>query len=152
MAKYTKTIGGAWAKGSDIQNGTKAKLVSETTHSESQYKDKSGNPKFQDVAKVRFQGKEEPLNVNLNRATLYGLIDAFGEESKDWIGQVLTVHTEKVVVGGKRVTALYLVPEGFDVREDANGYIEIVRKGDNRADIQVEDAPKDDINLDDLPF
>lgn len=93
--KYTKTIGGAWAKGSDLASGTKAKIVSETVHSESQFKDKNGAPKFQDVAKVRFDGKDEAMNVNLNRATLYGLIDAFGEESKEWINKPLTVHTER---------------------------------------------------------
>lgn len=129
MAKYTKTIGGAWAKGSEIKSGTKAKIVSETVHSESQFKDKNGAPKMQDVAKVRFDGKEEAMNVNLNRATLYGLIDAFGEESKDWIGKTLTVQTEKVVVGGKRVTALYLVAEGFEVRENSEGYVEIAKVG-----------------------
>src|ERR1700722_18313925 len=101
MAKYTKTIGGAWAKGSEITNGTKAKIVSETVHSESQFKDKNGNPKMQDVAKVRFDGKEEAMNMNLNRATIYGLIDAFGEESKEWCGPVLTAHTEKTTVAGK---------------------------------------------------
>jgi hypothetical protein len=138
MAKYTKTIGGAWARGADITQGTKAKIVSETVHSESQFKDKNGAPKMQDVAKVRFEGKEEAMNVNLNRATIYGLIDAFGEESKEWIGKVLTVHTEKVVVGGKRVTALYLVPEGFEVKENSEGYVEIVRTGDSPADIQMD--------------
>jgi hypothetical protein len=100
--KYTKTIGGAWAKGSDLKNGTKAKIVSETTHSESKFTNKDGTPKYQDVCKVRFEGHQEPLNVNLNRATIYGLIDAFGEESQTWTGHVLTVHTEKVVVGGNR--------------------------------------------------
>lgn len=141
MAKYTKTIGGAWAKGSDLTSGTKANIVSETSHTESQFKDKNGAPKFQDVAKVRFDGKEEAMNVNLNRATIYGLIDAFGEESKEWCGHPLTVHTEKVVVAGKRVTALYLVPDGFEVRENSDGYIEIVRKG--AADIQMDAALED---------
>ncbi|HLH93563.1 MAG TPA: hypothetical protein VKW08_00450 [Xanthobacteraceae bacterium] len=146
--KYTKSIGGAWAKSTDITSGTKAKIMSETTHTESQFKDKNGAPKFQDVAKVRFEGKEEALNVNLNRATIYGLIDAFGEESKDWIGKVLTVHTEKVVVAGKRVTALYLIPEGFEVRENSEGYIEVVRTGQPVSEQPVDDGP----NPDDIPF
>lgn len=144
MAKYTKTIGGAWAKGSEITSGTKAKIVSETVHSESQFKDKTGNPKMQDVAKVRFEGKEEAMNMNLNRATIYGLIDAFGEESKEWIGKPLTAHTEKVVVGGKRVTAVYLIPDGFEVRENSDGYIEIVKKGSAGNDPAAIDAAFDD--------
>src|SRR5271163_4267813 len=98
--KYTKSAGGPWAKASEITNGSKAKIVSETVRSESAFKDKEGNPKMQDVAKVRFEGKDEPMNVNLNRATIYGLIDAFGDESQAWTGHTLTVHTEKVVVAG----------------------------------------------------
>lgn len=127
--KYNKSAGGPWAKGSELVSGTKAKIVSETVRSESAFKDDKGNPKMQDVAKIRFEGKEEPMNVNLNRATIYGLIDAFGEESQGWTGHTLTVHTEKVVVAGKRVTALYLIPDGFEIRETPEGYVEIARKG-----------------------
>lgn len=140
MAKYQKSIGGTWAKAAEIQNGTKARIISETTHSQSQFKDKEGNARMQDVAKVRFDGKEDTLNVNLNRATIYGLIDAFGEESKDWMNKVLTVHTEKVVVAGKRVTAMYLVPEGFAAKENSEGYLEIVRTGDSPADLAFDAA------------
>jgi hypothetical protein len=40
-------------------------------------------PKTQDVTKVQFQGQTEALNVNLNRATINALVDAFAEDSKD---------------------------------------------------------------------
>jgi len=32
-------------------------------------------------------------------------------------------------VSGKRVTAVYLVPEGYERVEDDNGYVVIVKKG-----------------------
>jgi hypothetical protein len=128
--KYSKSAGGPWAKASELTSGSRAKLISETERKESQFKDKNGNPKMQDVAKVRFEGKDEALNVNLNRATIYALIDAFGEESKDWMGRTLTVQTEKAVVAGKRVTVMYLVPDGFEVQEDTEGYVQIVRTGE----------------------
>jgi hypothetical protein len=152
--KYTKSssFGGPWAKASEIASGTKAKIVSETVRSESQFKDKNGNAKMQDVAQIRFQGKEEAFNINLNRATLNGLIEAFGEESVDWTNKVLTVHTEKVVVGGKRVTALYLIPEGFEVRENDEGYIEIARIGSETATPKGIEYPHEEINPDDIPF
>lgn len=129
MAEYTKTqfVSGGWVKASELKSGIKAKIVSEAQPVVSQFKDKNDQPKTQDVAKVRFQGLPEAFNVNLNRATIFALIEAFGTDSKAWINQVLTVHTEKVVVGGKRVTALYLVPDGFEVRENDEGYIEIGR-------------------------
>jgi hypothetical protein len=149
MAEFNKERGGAWAKAADLTNGTKAKIVDEATKSVSQFKNEDGSEKMQTVAKVRFQGKEEPLNVNLNRATIYGLIDAFGKESTGWIGKVLTVHTEKTTVAGKRVTALYLVPEGFEVGEDDNGYVIVRPIGGKVDDI----APAtEEINPEDVPF
>jgi len=73
--------------------------------------------------------------VNLNRATINGFVDAFGEKSADWINKVLTVETEKVKVGGKTV---------FEKQDDANDYTVIVKKG------TTVDAP--DESVEDLPF
>ena len=106
---------------------------------------------MQDVAKVRFQGIEEVKNMNLNRATLNGLVDAFGEDSKKWIGQVLTAVTEKMVVGGKRVTAVYLLADSYELKEDEAGYMIIV----NPAKETVQVAPnetEDEVNPEDIPF
>jgi hypothetical protein len=148
MTDYSKaTRGGAWAKAADLKEGQKAKIVDECAPIESQFTDDKGNKKTQDVCKVRFQGMEDALNVSLNRATIKGLVEAFGADSKAWIGNVLTVHTEKVAVAGKRVTALYLVPEGFEVGEDDEGYVQIVRKGqkgDDTAPLKGEEPQDDD--------
>jgi hypothetical protein len=123
-------IAGVWVKGAEVVAGTHCKLVSETSRVPSQFKDeKTGETKFQDVAKVQVSGDTEPKNISLNRATIYGLVDAFGEESADWMGHVLTMQTEKVIVGGRRVTAVYLIPDGYELTEDNNGYTVIVRKG-----------------------
>jgi hypothetical protein len=142
---------GAWAKAADLTEGTRAKIIDECTRVESQFKDeKTGEAKKQDVCKVRFKGKPEALNVNLNRATIRGLVDAFGSDSKEWIGKVLAVHTEKTTVAGRRVTALYLFPEGFEVGEDAEGYMQISRKGEAPAATTPDDGSY--INPDDIPF
>lgn len=150
MAKFNKERGGAWTKAADLTSGTKAKIVDEATRSISQFKNEDGTDKMQTVAKVRFQGKEDPLNVNLNRATIYGLIDAFGDDSVAWINKVLTVHTEKTTVAGKRVTALYLVPDGFEVGEDDNGYV-IVKPVGAAAPEPIEPSTEDDV-ADAIPF
>ncbi len=144
---YSKvTRGGAWVKAAELKSGIKAKILDECAPIESQFKDDKGNVKMQDVCKVRFEGTEDPLNVNLNRATLKGLVEAFGPDSKAWIGQVLTVHTEKIAVAGKRVTALYLLPAGFEVRENDEGYVEIARVGEP---VKAA-APKDEIETPDF--
>jgi hypothetical protein len=102
----------------------------ETQPMQSQFKnEKTGEVKTQDVAKILFSGDTEEKNISLNRATINGLIDAFGDDSALWTGQVLTAETEKVRVAGKAVTAVYLVPEGYERVDDENGYTVIVKKG-----------------------
>lgn len=153
--KYTKssTVSGAWVKGSEVVSGTKCKLVAETVPSESTYE---GKIIKNNVSKIRFQGEEgEAKNVNVNRPSINALIDAYGEDSKDWIGKLLTAQTEKMLVGGKRVTALYLIPEGFEMKEDENGYIVISRIGEkisSGAYTTSNGYPSDDINPEDIPF
>jgi hypothetical protein len=146
MANYKKQtmLGGSWVKASEV-TAKKAKIVSETNPQTSTFLNKDGSPKTQDVAKVQFQADPEPLNVNLNRATINGLVDAFGEDSKDWQGHVLTVETEKMRVAGKAVTALYLIPENYERVDDENGYAVIVKKGTAKDEIPS-------VNLDDVPF
>lgn len=131
MSKYSKSqaIAGAWVKGSEVQSGTRVKLVSETNPMPSQFQNKDGSVKMQDVAKIQFSGEAEPKNISLNRATINGLVDAFGEDSADWMNHVLLIETEKVRVAGKAVTAVYLVPEGYERVDDENGYTVIVKKG-----------------------
>src|ERR1035437_4803024 len=109
--------------------------MSETAPMQSQFKnEKTGEVKTQDVAKILFSGDTEEKNISLNRATINGLIDAFGDDSALWTGQVLTAETEKVRVAGKAVTAVYLVPEGYERVDDENGYTVIVKKGTQRSE------------------
>lgn len=151
--KYTKSqgVGGAWIKGSEVVSGTKCKLTTETLPSTSSYEGKVIN---NNVSKIRFQGeKTDAKNVNVNRPSINALIEAFGEDSKDWIGKLLTAQTEKMIVGGKRVTALYLIPEGYELKEDDGGYIVITKIG-GQASVPLNgvDYPAEEIDPDDIPF
>lgn len=165
--KYTKSanLSGAWIKGSELENGIRAKFVSEARDVQSRFEGKDGNPKMQTVVQVRFEGKLDAYNLSLNRATRDGLIEAFGDESKNWVNKLLRVHTEKVMVSGKRQTALYLVAEGFKVSEDENGYITIVKENSEKDNQEAlneigsvdidnhDDVERDDtIDPDDIPF
>jgi len=155
-----QSVSGNWIKGKDVVSGTRAKLVSEAIPTKSQFKDKNGNDKTQDVAKIRFENDQNVYNISLNRASLEGLIDAFGEDSKSWVNKYLTAHTEKVVVGGKRVVALYLVPEGFVLEEDSDGYMHIVNPKvqpmsapePKKGEIDTIEYPDGEANPDLIPF
>lgn len=113
--EYTKSVGGKWANADEIKDGTKAKIITEVVKQESRFKDTEGNAKVENVGKVRFQGAEEAVNVRFNWTTIYALIDAFGNDSKGWIGQTLTARTLDAMVGDTMRTILYLVPEGFEL-------------------------------------
>jgi hypothetical protein len=114
----TESIGGMWVKASEV-TAQRAKLVSEA-------KPMEGKFGSQDVAKIQFEGSTEPLNINLNKTNLLGLVKAFGTDSNNWIGKVLSVEKEQVRVSGRMTTAIYLIPEGFKRINDENGYTKIV--------------------------
>lgn len=132
MARYSKQVsmGGKWAKGSELEDVKRARITNEVEPTESAYKSDDGKTKWQHVARVKFEGINDPLNLNLNRATLNALVDAFGEESAEWIDKPLSVETEKMRVAGKAVTAVYLIPDGYKRIDDENGYALIVKDGE----------------------
>jgi hypothetical protein len=161
--QFTKSSGvsGEWVDKTAIATGLKAKLVNECIPVTRDY---DGKPQTQNIAKVRFQGETgEAKNLAVNRPTINALIEAYGEDSKEWIGKTLTAHTEKVIVGGKRGTALYLVPEGFSLGEDDGGYVVIKPKDVptvtpvaptaplKSADEEIK-YPQEEINPEDIPF
>ena len=148
--QYEKSVQGSWVKSDDVKSGTKAKLMSETAPKPSKFTDDEGKPKMQDVAKIRFEGVEEPLNIALNRATIYGLIDAFGSDSKEWVGKTLVAQTEKMIVAGRNVRALYLIPDGFELTEDSGGFNVITKIGG--ADKSEESQETDYIDPKSIPF
>ena len=152
--RYQKSnfVGGSWVKGSEVVSGSKVKIVSETEPQPSKFQNKDGSVKMQDVCKVRFQGGTEAKNISINRASLNALIDAFGEDSKKWIGQILTAETLKMMVAGKMQTAVYLLPESYELKEDEGGYMIIVNPSKKTVQVAPTDEPTDDINPEDIPF
>lgn len=127
MVQYTKSATGGWVNADDVKDGVKVKLITECVKQESKFKDTEGNAKIENVAKVRFQGADESVNMRLNWTTIYGLIDAFGEDSKEWVGKVMTAQTREAMVGDTVRTIVYLIPEGFELAKNAEKKMEIRR-------------------------
>ena len=50
-------------------------------------------------------------------------------QKSEWETQDPPKAGPPALVGGKRVTAVYLVPEGYERVDDKNGYTVIVKKG-----------------------
>ena len=117
----TGGTGGAWIKKEELRNGDVLKLVSEAGEVE-------GANGTQLVAKCRIKGQAgDAMNMAINSASRNALIDAFGDDTKNWVDKHLTVEVEKGIFAGKRGIALYLVPEGFSVETDSAGYVVITR-------------------------
>ena len=155
--KYIKQTGttGSWIKGSDLEGIEKATILTETKPEPSRFKNKDGSIKMQDVCKIKFDGKDEVFNISLNKATLNGLIDAFGEDSNEWVKKILAVETEKVRVGGVARTAIYLVPEGYEKVDNEEGFAEIIKIGGEKNINQPDDIPvidEEEIDTKDIPF
>lgn len=102
---------GAWLDTETVEDGQKVKLINECVAQTSKFKDDEGNPKTENVVKARFQGMEETVNMRLNWTTVYALIEAFGKESKNWIGHTLVAKPKDATTG----ISVYLVPEGFEM-------------------------------------
>lgn len=151
MATYQKYEGtsGKWAKGSELVGVKRAKIMSETAPKPSKFQNEDGSVKMQDVCKVKFEGVEEELNLSLNRANLNALVDAYGEDSKNWIGKVLTVN----VLEGSKGFSIYLIPEGFKRMRDENNYVVIVRNENSQnEDIPTINLDEEKLNVNDVPF
>jgi hypothetical protein len=147
--RYTKTTAtGAFLDKKTLVNGQKAKLVSECVPVE---RDFEGKPQTQHIAKVQVEGVSESKNTALNIPTRNGLIEAFGEDSKEWMGHPLTVYTEKTTIGGKRVIVLYLLPEGFEVGEDEGGYVVVKRIGTAKS-VEGNDPLESEFDPAQIPF
>lgn len=139
--KVTQSSGvsGKWIDKKSLKTGDKVKIKSEATEQPSQ----QGG--MQLVAKLLVQGQTEALNVAINKPSKNALIVAFGDETSNWIDKTLTAHVETAIVSGKRGIALYLLPEGFEVKEDAGGYLVVSKVG------EVDTYPES-INPEDIPF
>lgn len=138
--EYSKSIGGAWLDTKTLAKGSKVKIINETVKQDSQFKDKEGNAKVENVAKVQIEGEANPVNMRLNWTTIYGLIDAFGKESKSWIGQPLTAEKVRALVGDTMRDIIYLVPEGFELGENEESKLVIKRVGGK---VEKEAEPND---------
>lgn len=152
---YNKARGGKWANTDDLRDGMTASIVDECKKEESRFKDKDGNPKVENIAKVQFEGMPEAVNTRINWTTINGLIDAYGKRSEDWIHKTLTVKLVDAMVGDTMRTIMYLVPEGFQLAKTPDRKL-VIRTtgvgttiGGPAAPIEY---PKDDINPDDIPF
>lgn len=147
MAKVSRSSGGgAWLKKDELTNNDILKLVSEATEVE-------GQNGMQLVAKCRVKGQTgDAVNLAINSASKNALIDAFGDDTKNWVNQELGVSVERGIFAGRRGIMLNLIPAGYEVATDAGGFIVIQKKGSQSEPVMPEYPKEEEINPEDIPF
>lgn len=144
-------VGGSWIDKKALKSGDLLKLTTEA-----EWVPSSLNPEEKQlVAKCKVKGMEGEFNLAINSPSRNGLIDAYGTETKNWVGKLLTAAVESGIFAGKRGIMLNLVPEGYVVAEDAAGFIIIRPKVEPPAMVaraRSSEEIAEGINLDDMAF
>jgi hypothetical protein len=78
--------------------------------------------------------------MSFNQTSINSLVDEWGEESENWIGKNVKVHSIKQNVAGKFINVYYVAPDGYEMGEDG-----FEKEGNQKS--QSEEVPT--INLDD---
>ena len=121
-------------KGEDIKEGDIITICSEGRIVEGQF----GSQHIFEIKNV----DDEVLAFGINQTSINALVDAFGEETADWIGKRVKVHSFKQNVAGKFIQVYYVAPEGYEMGE--NGFEKAGSPGVVNAQINVEGAVMSD--------
>lgn len=108
------SLGNFLKKGEDFKDGDILQIANEGKQVEGQYG-------TQDIFLVK-KGDQEG-NVAFNRTTINNLIDAYGEESTNWIGKDIKVFTIKQNVQGKITTVYYFLHPESELDEETGTFV-----------------------------
>lgn len=132
------SVEGNWAKmGSDIKDGDRLKILDAGQIVEGDF----GPRKVFQVMTT----KKQEYNLSFNQTSLNNLVEAFGEESEEWVGKVVKAFVVRQMVGDGLKNVGYLAAEGWMMDDDGKFYNPEVAK-------ERTGYPKDDISPDDIPF
>lgn len=123
--KYQKkvSVGEFAKKGVDIKNGDIVTIANEGVQ-------KEGTWGLQDIFLVKLTNGQEK-NVNFNQVTMNAVIDAYGEDSINWIGKPVKVWIITQNIAGEFKEVIYLAhpqaklgKNGFQT-DDINGDLDL---------------------------
>jgi hypothetical protein len=114
----------------------------------------------QDVFLVKLPSGEEK-NMTFNQTSINNMIDAYGDDSKKWIGKEAKAWLILQSVSGKMLKVLYLTHPSAEIVEDGAGFRwEIPGRQEapkvatplGSPSVRPVDYPAEEINPDDIPF
>lgn len=99
------TKGGNYLKGDNVRDGDSIKFLDEgEIQTSDTFKYKDGNPVKSLVFKVEYKGEEKQMKVTMQSKV--ALIDAWGDETKGWIGKIATIFVFPTPDGTKKTIVL----------------------------------------------
>lgn len=146
MAIYQKkvSVGSFLKKGEDIKDGDIVTILDEGKQVE-------GNFGTQDLFMVRTASNVDG-NVSFNTTTINCLIDAFGEDSKNWVGKQVKVWAIRSNVQGKMVNVFYFTHPKAEI--DNEGLFTLPRSEQPQQNTDESRTPEgtEEITVDQIPF
>lgn len=154
MVKKT-SVAGAYAKkepydyegthyDADIKNGDIVKVLNAGDVV-------SGEFGEQNVFQIMTRNGEK--NATFNQSSINALIDAYGDDSEEWVGKEVKVLTKKDVVANKKVIIAYLVPTNYILNEwgelEKEESAPVTTNLDGSAKPEY---PEEEITEEDIPF
>lgn len=127
------TVGQFAKKGVDIKDGDFITVANEGRQIEGQFG-------TQDVFLMKLANGEEK-NVSLNQTSLNNLIDAFGEDSKNWIGKQVKVWLIRSNVQGKIVPVMYVSHPAATLDDDGLFSTPVAAPAPATAEVKVDEIP-----------
>lgn len=115
--KYLKTVKtGKFAKaGEDFKENDVLTILNEGVKTEGEFG-------TQDVFKVRVPSGDE-LSLSFNKTSINNMIDAYGDESKNWIGKEVKVWRILQNVQGKMRKVTYLSHQAAEIDDEGVFFI-----------------------------
>ena len=109
------TVESKFVKSGDVKDGDLLEFTNEGEQSDSPFKDKDGKVKQQFSIGVKLPNGDEKT-MSLNNTSKQNMIDAYGDESKAWVGKAATVHIREEKVGNDFKDVIYLTHPNKDLK------------------------------------
>ena len=110
--KVSKVISvkGEYAKvGVDVKDGDSIRILDAGQTTEGEYGERKT---------FRIETSNGEKNMSFNQTSLNNLIDAYGDETEEWIGKNAQVFVVKQMVSGTLRNVAYLAAQGWEMGDD----------------------------------
>ena len=130
------SVQGEFAKvGKDFKDQDVLAIVTSGDEIESEF---NGKPRKQMIFKVRIPAGVEK-NLAFNQTSMNNLIDAYGDDTDEWVGKNIKAWVVKAMIGGELKTIPYLAAPDWEMDEKGHFYGPSIQVDEGK----IDEAPDD---------